>query len=106
MNENINWRPFVFGGSVILALIVGFVIARQMYSVSQAPEATTSIPAAEPGELKLDASYLEFAGIKTEAVTTGNLSVDILASATVEAAPNGEAVVTAHATGTIAANSA
>src|SRR4029077_11284951 len=69
--------------------------------VSQPPQATTSIEAAEPGELKLDASYLEFAGIKTESVTAGALSVDILAPATVESAPNGEAVVMAHSTGTI-----
>jgi cobalt-zinc-cadmium efflux system membrane fusion protein len=51
--------------------------------------------------LKLDASYLEAVGIKTETVASGNLSVDVLAPATVTAAPNGEGVVTAHTTGTI-----
>jgi cobalt-zinc-cadmium efflux system membrane fusion protein len=58
-------------------------------------------PAAEPDELKLEPSYLETVGIKTEAVAAGNLSADVLAPATVTAAPNGEAVVTAHAAGTI-----
>jgi cobalt-zinc-cadmium efflux system membrane fusion protein len=51
--------------------------------------------------VKVDASYLAVVGIETETVSAGNLSVDVLAPGTVTAAPNGEAVVTAHAAGTI-----
>jgi cobalt-zinc-cadmium efflux system membrane fusion protein len=65
------------------------------------PPAAAAAAPAEPNEVKVDASYLAVVGIATEAVTSGNLSVDVLAPGTVTAAPNGEAVVTAHAAGTI-----
>lgn len=45
--------------------------------------------------------YLQAAGITVEAITPGDVALEILAPATVTAAPGGEAVLVARATGTI-----
>ena len=95
-------RAVLFGGALLVAGGVGFFIARSTAPTAPPPIPAASAPAAaEPDELKLDASYLDAVGIKTEAVAAGNLSSDVRAPATVTATPNGEAVVTAHAAGTI-----
>jgi cobalt-zinc-cadmium efflux system membrane fusion protein len=95
-------RAVLLGGALLAAGGVGFLIARSTTETPPPPApAAAATQAAEPQELKLDPSYMETVGIKTEAVTAGNLSADVLAPATVTAAPNGEAVVTAHAAGTI-----
>ena len=94
------WRPIVFGGALVLAVGLGFFIARQSAPPPQAPSAVAT-PTAEPNEVKVDASYLAVVGIATEPAALGNLTTEVLAPATVMAAPNGEAVVTAHAAGTI-----
>ena len=94
-------RAVLFGGALLIAGGIGFLIARSTTQTPPPPAQAAAAPAAAPDELKLDASYLDVVGIKTEAVTAGNLGADVLAPATVTAAPNGEAVVTAHAAGTI-----
>jgi cobalt-zinc-cadmium efflux system membrane fusion protein len=95
-------KPVGFVAALAVAGGLGYFIARETApSAPPAPQAAVAPAAAEPEELKLEASYLDAVGIKTELVTAGNLSVDVLAPATVTAAPNGEGVVTAHATGTI-----
>ena len=94
------WRPLAVVGGLLLAAGAGFVVARMNPPAAPPPAVTAAAPA-ESGEVKVDASYLAVVGIVTEAVTSGNLSVDVLAPGTVTAAPNGEAVVTAHAAGTI-----
>ena len=95
-------RAVLFGGALLAAVGAGFLIAR---STAQAPPPAAPVAAApvaaEPQELKLEPSYLDAVGIKTEAVSAGNLSADVLAPATVTAAPNGEAVVTAHVAGAV-----
>ena len=93
------WRFLAVGVGLLLAAGAGFLVARM--NPPAAPQATTAAAPAEPNEVKVDASYLAVVGIATEAAASGNLSVDVLAPATVTAAPNGEAVVTAHAAGTI-----
>lgn len=102
MSDTRFLRPAGFAAALVLAGGLGYFLAREttpsaLPSAPQAPEAA----AAEPDSLKLDGSYLDTVGIKTETVASGNLSVDVLAPATITAAPNGEGVVTAHATGTI-----
>ncbi len=101
MNTNHpNWRPLALGGALLLAAGGGFLLARMTAPESAPPAATAAAPA-EPNELRVNASYLAVVGIATETVAAGNLSADVLAPATVTSAPNGEAVVTAHAAGTI-----
>ena len=101
MNSETNhWKPLAFIGALLLAVALGFFIARLSMPAPEAPSTTAAAPV-EPTEVKVDASYLAVVGIATQTVTQGNLSADVLAPATVTAAPNGEAVVTAHAGGTI-----
>jgi len=99
--ENNILRVVLFGGALLIAGGVGFFIARSTAPTPPPPPAAAAAPAAEPDEVKIETSYLDTVGIKTEAASAGNLSSDVLAPATVTAAPNGEAVVTAHAAGTI-----
>ena len=100
--ENNILRTAVFGGALLLAGGIGFLIARSTTETPPPPPApAATAPAAEADEVKIEPSYLDTVGIKTEAASAGNLSADVLAPATVTAAPNGEAVVTAHAAGTI-----
>jgi cobalt-zinc-cadmium efflux system membrane fusion protein len=98
--ETSYWRFLALAGGLLLAAGAGFVVAR-MNPPAPPPQAVNNAAAAEPSEVKVDASYLAVVGIATETVAPGNLSVDVLAPGTVTAAPNGEAVVTAHAAGTI-----
>jgi cobalt-zinc-cadmium efflux system membrane fusion protein len=97
----IHWRPFLFGGALLLAGGAGFLLARSTASTVPVAQTQAAATPPEPTELKMDPSYLAVVGIATEAVAPGNLSVDVTAPATVTAAPNGEALVTAHAAGTI-----
>lgn len=95
-------RNIVFAGTIIVALGAGFILARLTAPTPPtigAPISTTQTGG--PAELALDASFLDVVGIKTEVVSAGNLGADILSPGTVTAAPNGQAVVTAHASGTI-----
>jgi cobalt-zinc-cadmium efflux system membrane fusion protein len=94
-------RTVLLGGALLVAGGVGFLIARSTTQTPPPPAPVAAAPSAEADELKLDPSYLDVVGIKTEAVSAGNLSFDVLAPATVTAAPNGEAVVTAHVAGTV-----
>ena len=96
-------KPVGFIAALAVAGGLGYFLARETApSVTPAaPQAPAAAASADPDSLKLDASYLETVGIKTETVAAGNLSTDVLAPATVTAAPNGEGVVTAHTTGTI-----
>jgi cobalt-zinc-cadmium efflux system membrane fusion protein len=94
-------RTVLLGGALLVAGGVGFLIARSTTQTPPPPAPVAAAPVAEADELKLDPSYLDVVGIKTEAVSAGNLSFDVLAPATVTAAPNGEAVVTAHVAGTV-----
>jgi cobalt-zinc-cadmium efflux system membrane fusion protein len=106
MTTNSSWRTIGFGVALLVALGAGFFLSRLIEPtppppVAAAPARAEAAPAALPGELKLDPSYLTAVGIKTEAVTTGNLSADIIATATVDAEIRGEGVLTAHVSGTV-----
>jgi membrane fusion protein, heavy metal efflux system len=93
-------RTILALSALLIAGAGGYTIARLT-----APEAPPPPPAAAAAgttnEVKVDASYLAVVGIKTEAVSVGDLSADVLAPATVTAAPEGIAVVTAHASGSV-----
>lgn len=95
-----RWGWPGLAGALVLALGLGFVVARLTASAPESapPAATTQ---RLPGEIKVEASYLAVVGIQTEAVTAGSIGADVLAPATVTPLPNGEAVVTAHAAGTV-----
>ncbi len=96
-------RMTLFGTAVLAAGGFGYWLAasRQAAPDTAQPQAQVEKPAAQADELTLNASYLDTVGIKTEAVTSGNLSLDVLAPGVVSAASNGIGVITAHTSGTI-----
>jgi cobalt-zinc-cadmium efflux system membrane fusion protein len=99
MSSNFTRAILTLSG-LLIAGAAGYGIARLTAPDAPPPTPAAAAPATS-NEIKVDASYLAVVGIKTEAVTAGNLSVDVLAPATVMAAPEGVAVVTAHAAGSI-----
>jgi membrane fusion protein, heavy metal efflux system len=107
MNTDSNLRWLGFAAALVAALAAGFFLSRWLEpavpppvaSVPAAPEAAPT--AAAPSELKLAQSFLDAVGIKTEAVTAGNLNADIIATATIDAEIRGEGVLTAHVSGTV-----
>ena len=101
MSTHSNWRFLGFAAALAAAVGVGYFIARETTPAEPPPVAAITPAPAQSDELKLDDSYLAVVGIVTQRVESGNLSTDVLAPATVNASPNGVAVVTAHAAGTI-----
>jgi membrane fusion protein, heavy metal efflux system len=110
MNIDSYWRPLGFAAALVAALGAGFFLSRlvgapapppapPVAAAPAAPEATAA--PALPGVLKLDPTYIQAAGIKTEALASGNLSSEIIATATVDAEIRGEGVLTAHVSGTV-----
>ncbi|HYM19360.1 MAG TPA: efflux RND transporter periplasmic adaptor subunit [Micropepsaceae bacterium] len=93
-------RTILIASGFIIAGAGGYTIARLTGPDAPPPPPAAAAPAAA-NEVKVDASYLAVVGIKTESVAAGDLSADVLAPATVTAAPEGMAVVTAHAAGSI-----
>jgi cobalt-zinc-cadmium efflux system membrane fusion protein len=91
-------------GALVLAGAIGFGIAR----FTGGPSAASADPATQDAKrpsrstLEIDLTHLKAVGIELETVTPGSLSAEIRAPASVLAAPNGQAIVTARAAGTIA----
>ncbi|AMG76516.1 efflux RND transporter periplasmic adaptor subunit [Sphingopyxis granuli] len=91
-------------GAVLLAAIGGFSVAR--YTAEPSPEAQKTENAEEgtvahADNLAMTEEAIGKAGIAVEAVRAGGLGSEILAQATVTAAPAGEAIVTARAGGAV-----
>ena len=100
MNGPRIFRALAYAGILMATGGGGFLLGRSL--TQRAPAPTQAAPAiAETSELKLDPSFLRTVGIATGQAASGDLRVDVLAPGTVTAAPNGEAVVTAHASGTV-----
>lgn len=91
-------------GAVLLAAVGGFSVAR--CTADPAAEAPSAGKAEETAEAPTDshamtAEAIRKADIGVEAVRAGGLASEILAQATVAAAPTGEAIVTARAGGAV-----
>ena len=86
--------------AVVVAGIGGYGIAR-FTSRPAAPPPPPAATAPGPATLQIAPAEIAAAKIAVEPTGQGNLSEEILAPATVMAAPNGEAVVTAHAAGAV-----
>src|SRR5215472_2524996 len=93
-------RTILIASGFLIAGAAGYGIAR-LTAPDAPPPPPPAAAAAASDEVKVNASYLAVVGIQTESVSAGNLSVDVLAPATVTASPEGIAVVTAHASGAI-----
>lgn len=100
----------LLGGTAAVALVAalgGFGVARCTADKPAATEAASGNAAApEPEEkapdtVTMTAQAVEQAGIATETINPGGLGAEIVAQATVSAAPQGEAIVTARAAGAV-----
>lgn len=87
--------------AVAVALVAGFGIAKLTTPPRESPPPKVETIAAGPAAMEVPAGHIAAAGIVLETVASGSLSAEILAPATVSSAPNGEAIVTAHAGGTV-----
>jgi len=99
-----NQRRVLGIAALIAAGIVGFALAKMTTRAAPAPAITQPEAQAQDSaaaKLDLDESHLAAVGIELETVTAGNLSAEIRAPASVTAAPNAQAIVTAHAAGTL-----
>ena len=93
-------RRWMTTAAIVVAAVAGFGIAK-LTTHQAPPPAAPSTMAKGPQTLEVAADHITAASIRVEAVSSGSLSTEIRAPATVMSAPNGEAVVTAHAAGTV-----
>jgi len=99
-------RARLYAGAAIglvLAAAGGFAVARLTgpATPASATEAEAEAPANPGGEIAIDANGIKASGIQIAPATAGTASAIVLASATVEASPDAEAVLTARAAGTV-----
>jgi len=98
-------RQYLLGGAAILAALgIGFTAAKL---TTAKPAATTEAGEehgeehGEAGVIVMDAAKLSAAGIAVQPVAASGLAGEILAQASVEAAPDGQAVLTARVNGSV-----
>lgn len=108
MNENRRTIPWLLvAGVASAAAAIGFGAGQVGKPAAVPATAVASAPAAvaeseaPSGVVQIPDDYIQAAGIGVEAVTQGDVALEILAPATVTASPGGEAVLVARATGTI-----
>lgn len=95
----------LYGGvaaAILLAGVGGFGIAKLTGDkpAAAAPEAEEHHEG-EEGVVEMTADQVKGAGILVQPVSVGGFANEVLAQATVEAAPNGQAVLTARAAGAV-----
>jgi membrane fusion protein, heavy metal efflux system len=103
-DTNKSGRLILVACTVVVAGGLGYALAKLTGRSDNAQQTTASpaAPASPAAALAIPDSFLETMGIALETVTPGNLGAEIQAPAVVSAAPNGQAVVTARASGTLA----
>lgn len=94
--DNRSW--LLIGAAAIIAGGAGFGLARL---TAKAPPAAAPPAASGPAALEIAPAELAASGVAVETAGAGNLSAEVLAPASVVAAPGGEAIVSAHAAGAI-----
>ncbi|MBC3911524.1 efflux RND transporter periplasmic adaptor subunit [Undibacterium umbellatum] len=107
--RSMNWP--VTAGMVAVAAALGFGASHWMAakkSPATIPAAASTASAAESAqaesgtpEVKIPVEYLNIAKIAVEPVLNGGLEAEILASGTVTAPPNSEAIIVARASGNL-----
>lgn len=88
--------------ALLAAAGLGYAVARFTAPAARPEPAPEPAAAQSTGALTLPDSFLETMGITLETVAAGNLSAEVQAAAVVSPAPNGQAIVTARAPGTVA----
>jgi cobalt-zinc-cadmium efflux system membrane fusion protein len=93
-------RTLMLGVAAIALLGAGSGLAKLSTKPAPPPEAAAA-PEAAPTEVKVEASYLKVSNIALQTVTAGDFGGQVQGSGSVVATPGGEAVLTAHAGGTV-----
>lgn len=93
-------RNLMLGVAAVALLGAGYGLAKLTSKPAPTPEAAAA-PAAAPNEVKVEASYLKVSNIVLQTVTAGDFGGQVQGSGSVVATPGGEAVLTAHAGGTV-----
>ena len=111
IDQDANQKRRLLGGAAAIALVAalgGFAVARCSTDQPAATEAASGNSAAPaeaeekiPDSLDMTPQAIEQAGIATETIRPGGLGAEIVAQATVNASPQGEAIVTARAGGAV-----
>lgn len=86
---------------LILAALAGFGVARMTAPVAPVEASTEEAAAPVGDEIEISADGIKSSGITVAAASGSSLDGILLASATVEAMPDAEAVLTARAPGTV-----
>jgi len=96
-----NPRALIVAVGLLIAGGMGFALARLTASGS-APAVETGVAGPTANTLTIPDSSLATMNITVEAAGTGDLSAQVSASGSVTAAPGGQAIISAHAAGTVA----
>ncbi len=100
MNNTLNRTQWLtLAGALLIACAAGFVAAR--LTSSSTPAVTEAAPEEKSGELKIPDESLRTMDIVLATVAPGDLNAEVQAPGSVVAAPGGQAVLTAHAAGTV-----
>jgi cobalt-zinc-cadmium efflux system membrane fusion protein len=105
---SIGGQPYggrVVAGVAAVAALTGFFASHWLFpgtsSPKPAPPSAATAVQAQTSEVTIPSGYIASANIAVEAVGSGGIGDEVTASATVAAAPGGEAIVVARASGTI-----
>lgn len=109
-DQDANQRRRLLGGGAAIAIVAalgGFAVARcgtDKPAATGAAASNAAAPSEEaktPDTLAITEQAIGQSGIATETIRAGGLGAEIVAQATVEASPQGEAIVTARAGGAV-----
>ena len=100
VTDRSRW-PWV--AAILVTGVASFLAARWTAPSLSTPAENPAAPRAPAtrNTLELDATHLGAVGITLDIVTPGSLTAEIRAPATIVAAPNGQAIITARSAGTI-----
>jgi cobalt-zinc-cadmium efflux system membrane fusion protein len=94
-------RNLMLGVAAVALLGAGYGLAKLTTKAPPAPPAAATASEAAPSEVKVEASYLKVSNIGLQTITAGDFGGQVQGSGSVVASPGGEAVLTAHAGGTV-----
>lgn len=86
---------------LLAALAAGYGLAKLTDRPAPAAAQEHEEDGAPAGQIALTPQAITAAGVQVQPVTSGGLSAEILAQVSITAAPNGQALLTAHASGTV-----
>lgn len=100
-----NRQLLLAGAAVVVVAIAAFSVGKMSggkpAETATAEKPAAAAPAAGPQSLSMGPERITASGVQLQTVNTGGLASEVVAQATVEAEPGGEAALTARAAGSI-----